>query len=102
MAHPLNLTIDLFLSRMEAKGEFDDLAGSGEPIPELDGPAPTVIDKLLAESDGKPVPVLLNMEIAAIRERLRAEHDPAQRLAIQKELADKQTRLAIEIEAYNR
>jgi hypothetical protein len=102
MAHPLNLTIDLFLSRMEAQGEFDQLAGSGEPIADLDAPAPTVIDKLLAESEAKPVPVVLNIEIAAIRERLRAEHDPAARKAIMKELADRQTRLAIEIEAYNR
>ncbi|SNT34693.1 DUF1992 domain-containing protein [Tropicimonas sediminicola] len=102
MAHPLNLTIDLFLSRMEARGEFDDLSGSGEPIPDLEGPAPSVIDKLLAESDARPVPVLLNIEIAALRERLNGEHDPALRKDIMKELADKQTRLAIEIEAYNR
>ncbi len=102
MAHPLNLTIEYLLRRKEAEGEFDHLPGSGEPIESLSEGAPSVFDRVLMEAGAKPVPVLLNIEIAAIRERLAAANDPQERKAIMKELADKQTRLAIEIEAYNK
>ncbi|WP_068114072.1 DUF1992 domain-containing protein [Tropicimonas marinistellae] len=102
MSHPLNLTLEMMFQRLEAQGEFDHLAGAGQPIGNLSEPAPSVLDRIMAEADVKPVPVLLKIEIAAIRQRLAAERDPGARKDILRELADMQTRLAVEIEAYNR
>jgi hypothetical protein len=101
MTHPLNLTLDLYLQRMAARGAFDHLDGEGAPL-DISGDAPSVIDKLLREADAKPVPVLLSQEIAALRTQLAATEHIAERRVLQKTIADRQTRLAIEIEAYNR
>lgn len=102
MSHPLNLTIDLLLHRMEENGEFDHLPGAGKPLDHLSDPVTTVLDRLLAEAGAKPVPVVLNAEIAAIRARLAETTDAGARKAVMRELADKLTRYAMEIEAYNR
>jgi hypothetical protein len=102
MSHPLSLMIEHMLRQKESEGEFDNLPGSGRPIEGLSDRATSVHDRVLREAGAKPVPVLLNIEIAAIRDRLAAARDPQERKALMKELADKQTRLAIEIEAYSK
>ena len=101
MYHPLNLTLDLYLKRMAENGEFDHLEGEGKPI-DLSPEAPTVLDKLMMEADVKPVVVLLNQKQIEIRSRLATVHDPVKRKSVLRELADIQTRIAIEIEAHKR
>ncbi|WP_116130800.1 hypothetical protein [Tropicimonas sp. IMCC34043] len=102
MNHPLNLTLDLYLQRMERDGVFDGLSGSGAPIEGLDGAAPDVLGRIMAEAHAKPLVVLLNQRQSALREQLGSLTDPEERRAVQKQIADVQTRIAIEIEAWRK
>ncbi|PRY21793.1 uncharacterized protein DUF1992 [Aliiruegeria haliotis] len=99
--HPLNLTIDLYLQRMEKRGAFRELPGEGEPV-ELSKDTPSVINRMMAEADVKPAAVVLYRKQTDLRARLTACMDPAECKVIQRELADLQTRLAIELESLNR
>lgn len=101
MYHALKVTLDLYLARLAEQGEFEHLAGEGKPL-DLSQDAPTAIDKLLAEAGARPVPVLLKRDIQALREQIAATVNPAARHVLMRKLADTHTRLAIEIEAYNR
>lgn len=101
MYHPLNLTLDLYLGRQAARGEFDHLEGEGMPL-DLSAQAPSVLDKLMKEANVKPVVVLLSQKEVETRHRLSKARDPVTRRKILRELADLQTRIAIEIEAYSR
>ncbi len=99
MYHPLNLTLDLYLQRMAAAGEFDHLEGEGKPL-DLSPGGPGVMEKLLQEADVKPVIVVLQQKSTHLRSLLKNEGNPDGRRKIQRELADIHTRLAMEIEAW--
>ena len=98
MHHPLNLTLDLYLQRMSDRGAFDHLEGAGKPL-DLSQHAPSVLDKLMLESDVRPTVVVLIRQEVEIRKRLVEVRDPTIRKDILREIADVRTRIAIEIEA---
>lgn len=102
MQHPLNLTLDLYLQRMEQSGAFDGLSGSGEPIDNLDGPAPDVLARLMTEAQARPLVVELHRKQAALREQLATVRDADERRALLKQIADTQTWMAVELEALNK
>lgn len=102
MSHPLSHLIDRALGRAEAAGELENLPGAGKPIPKHEGPGDPVLNRLMTESKVKPPVVVLKEEIAASRERLAALVDEGARKAEMKVLADLQTRLALEMEAFRK
>lgn len=102
MAHPLNSLIDMVLGRAEKRGDFDRLEGAGKPLPPVDDPKNAVMNRMMRESKVKPPVVVLKEEIAASRARLAELTDETERRAEMKVMADLQTRLAMEMEAFRR
>ena len=99
MPHPLQFLIDQRLGEAESKGAFENLPGSGKPIPDLDIAKDPVLDRLMKEAGAHSPAVLLSKEIKAVEEALKEVTDPAERVAKQRELADLRLKIAIEIEA---
>lgn len=102
MSHPLSFLIDNALREAEANGAFENLPGAGKPIRDLHQPGNAVIDRMLKEAKAKPPVVVFKEKVAESRERLQALTDPTERKEEMRRLADLQTRLAIEQEAFRR
>jgi hypothetical protein len=79
--------------------EFKDLPGAGKPLEFLSNPKDAVIDRLLKNNQAKPLAVQLKAEVTALRQALKAETDEASRKSLMKEIADRQLRLDLEMEA---
>ncbi len=102
MDHPLNSVIDLAIRKAEADGMFRDLPGAGKPLPPVRSPSDAVLNRLITESRAKPPAVVLKEKIAASQARLRHLSDAEERKAEMKVLADLQTRLSLELEAFRK
>lgn len=79
MDHPL---IDLINARIEAAekdGAFDNLAGSGKPLPKCDDPENELVNRLVRESGGVPEFVSLSRELQRLRAELRETGDRSRR-----------------------
>ena len=102
MDHPLISLIDQRIRDAERRGEFDNLPGTGKPLPNVSNPEDALLNRLMKEHGAKSPLVILREQIVEAKARVSAEDAPAARKAAQKELADLQTRLAIEIEAHRK
>ena len=102
MTDILNFLVNNAFRDAEANGAFDNLPGAGKPIADLQLPQNAVVDRMLKESKAKPAVVLFKEKILASQKRLKTLTDPAERKAEMRVLADLQTRLAIEKEAWAR
>ena len=102
MDHPLISLIDQRIHEAEARGDFDDLPGAGKPLPHEPDPENALINRLMKEHGAKSQLVVLREQIVEAKARLAETRAPEARKAAQKELADLQTRLAIEIEAHRK
>jgi DnaJ-like protein len=75
MDHPL---IDLINSRIKAAeddGAFDNLPGSGKPLPRVEDPENEMINRLIRENGGVPEFVSLSRELKRLRDELRETGD---------------------------
>ena len=81
-------------------GELDNLSGAGKPLPRLDGPdgVEAFGYRLMARAGALPLEVLLRKEIAAARQKLKAEADPLRRRELLMTIADLEMRFAIALE----
>lgn len=81
-------------------GELDNLPGSGKPLPRMDGPdgIEAFGYRMMAKVGALPLEVLLKKEIAATRERLRAENNPDRRTELMKTIANLEMRFAMAME----
>lgn len=102
MFHPLSSLIDKALLAAEAAGEFDNLPGAGKPLTTMGQPGDAVLARILREANAKPPAVVLHQQIQESRHRLAGLADPDERRAEMTKLADLQTRLEIEKEAWRR
>ena len=102
MDHPLNSVIEQALKKAEADGLFRNLSGSGKPLPPIRPHGDAVLNRLLTESRAKPPAVVLKEKIASSQARLRELKDEKERKAEMKTLADLQTRLSLELEAFRK
>lgn len=102
MDHPLFSIVDDHIRLAEKSGAFDNLPGAGKPLRDLDDPADALVKRVMTEHKVKPPLVALKEEIAAAQARLRDLTDEAERKAEMRRLSDLQTRLALEVEAFNR
>ena len=85
-----------------AQGEFDNLPGAGQPL-SLDEYFSVPEDlrmaySVLKSANCRPVEVELLNEIARLEQAIAAATDPAAREALQRELANRRTELAILLE----
>lgn len=100
MDHPL---IDLITARIreaEARGEFDNLPGAGQPLPREDDPENALLNRLMKESGGVPEFVSLSRELARLREELRETGDRTRRQDILKDMSMMEARIELARKAY--
>ncbi len=102
MDHPLISLIDQKIAAAEKEGQFDNLSGAGKPLAGLGDPKDALLDRLTKEAEVKSPIVVLKEQIEAAKRRLSGLTDEGARKAEMKVLADLQTRLALEIEAFKR
>ncbi len=99
MTHPLNPAIEMAIKAAERAEEFKDLPGAGKPLEFLSRPKDAVIDRIMKENQAVPVAVLLKRGLEELRTALKAETDATARKVLMQQIADKQLRLDLEIEA---
>ncbi len=90
------------MQNAERRGDFDDLPGAGKPLPHLDDPQNAVLNRMMKEADAKSPITILRQQILASHARLKALADEAERKAEMLYLAELQTKLAIEMEAFRK
>ncbi|WP_165354591.1 DnaJ family domain-containing protein [Tropicimonas sp. IMCC6043] len=102
MADILNFLVESAFRNAEAAGAFDDLPGAGKPLPPVDQQDDATLGRILREARAEPPAVTFLKRISESQKRLADLKDPAERTAEMRRLADLQTRLAIEKEAFRR
>ena len=102
MSEPYKSLMDRIVDAAAARGELDNLAGAGKPLPEQHDPKDALIHRVMTEHRIKPPIVMLKEKIATAQAELAQIADPEDRTTKQAELSDLQMRLAIEIEAFGR
>ncbi len=103
----LSRLVERQIGKAQAEGRLQGLAGEGEPLPHRPGDA--FLDageaagfRIMAEAGVLPEEIVLKKRVIAVRERLAALTDPAERKAAMLELADLTMRQAIAEEARRR
>lgn len=99
MSHPMNYAIEMALNAAENADEFKDLPGAGKPLAFLSNPKDAVIDRLMKESQAKPLAVVLKKRISELHEAYRSETDEGARKVLMTAIAEQQLRLDLELEA---
>ncbi|MCO4848247.1 MAG: DUF1992 domain-containing protein [Yoonia sp.] len=102
MTHPLDALIDQIVQAAEKRGDFDNLAGAGKPQFHPENPADAVLNRLMKEADAKSPVVVMRRQIFDGQAVLQGLTDPDARKDQMRYLADLQTRLAIEMEAFHK
>ena len=102
MAHPLESLIDQIVQKAQKRGDFDDLPGAGKPLVHPDNPNDAVLARLLKEADATSPIVVMRRQIVAAQQRLKTLTCPDARKLCMREIADLQTRLAIEMDAFRK
>lgn len=87
MDHPLIDLINQKIAEAEAKGEFENLTGSGRPLPKDDDPENALLNRLVKENGGVPEFVTLSQELQKLRAELRETGDRTRRREIMKEMS---------------
>lgn len=95
MDHPLIDLINQKIREAEEAGEFDNLAGAGQPLPKEDDPDNALINRLIKENGAVPEFVSLSRELAALREELRETGDRTRRRDIMKEMSMMEARIEL-------
>lgn len=95
MDHPLIDLIDAKVKQAEAEGAFDDLAGQGQPLPEVDDPANAYLNRVMRENGAVPEFVRLSQEVARLRAALHETSDRTERRRLMAEIAQLEPRIAI-------
>ncbi len=87
MDHPLIDLINQKIAEAEANGDFDNLQGSGKPLPQEDDPENAMLNRLVKENGGVPEFVSLSRELEKLRAELRDTGDRTRRREIMKEMS---------------
>ena len=101
MESAINRLVEIAVERARRKGDLDNLRGAGRPI-EKSSLTTDPFAHVYAES-GVMHPVQeLQEKIAQVRSKLAETSDPDARLALQKEIAQLETRRAVEAETFRK
>ena len=98
MRHPLEHMIEERIREAMEKGDLSDLPNAGKPISNLSESAEDTLSRVMREQGGKPAFVLLNGKLQALIQRMTETRDPLARKALEQQIADMRTKLAIEKE----
>lgn len=102
MDHPLIDLINAKIAEAEAEGAFDDLAGAGQPLPQVEDPENHLVNRLVKEAGGVPEFVSLSRELARLREELRETGDRSRRKEIMTEMSMMEARIEIARKQHSR
>lgn len=102
MDHPVSALIDQIVQNAERRGDFDNLAGAGKPLPHLDDPQNAVLNRMMKEADAKSPVVVLRQQILASQARIAELEESHEKKAEMTRLSELHTRLAIEMEAFRK
>lgn len=96
MDHPLIDLINARIAAAEAEGAFEDLPGSGQPLPRGDESSDAVLSRMLQRHGAVPEAVALTRELTRLREDLReaADRDVRKRLITEISLYEAKLELA--------
>lgn len=95
MDHPLIDLINARIAEAEAEGAFDDLPGSGAPLPQADPSQEAVLGRILQRNGAVPEAVALTRELARLREELREASDRTTRTRLITDIAFYEAKLAL-------
>ena len=101
MSSFIDQLIERAFAEAQVRGEFDNLPGMGRPI-EPSTLSADVFAKTLAESGAVHPIAAIARQIRELQSRLADTAEPEVRRAIQKQIADLQTRQAVEMEQLRR
>lgn len=95
MDHPLIDLINQKIAEAEANGDFDNLEGSGKPLPKEDDPQNALLNRLVKECGGVPEFVSLSRELDRLRTELRETGDRTRRNDLLKEMSMMEAKIEI-------
>lgn len=101
MAHPLQASIEAQIREANARGELNDLPGSGRPL-DLSQPGPSTLRKIMREAEAKPPAVAYAEQARDLRKSLAEVTDTDARRDIMKKIADLDMRANIAREGLRR
>ena len=87
MDHPLIDLISAKIAAAEARGEFDNLPGAGQPLPPCDDPENALLHRVMRENGALPPYVALSRELAKLRLELREATDETRRREIMRDMS---------------
>ncbi|APZ52084.1 DUF1992 domain-containing protein [Salipiger abyssi] len=95
MDHPLIDLINARIRKAEEEGAFDNLPGSGKPLPDCDDPENAVLNRIMKDNGAVPEVVSLSRELAKLREELRETGDRSARKRIIQDMSLLEARIEI-------
>ncbi len=95
MDHPLIDLIDARIRKAQGEGAFDDLPGTGKPLPPCDDPQNAVFARILKDNGAVPEAVSVMREMARLRAELQDSSDRSERRRIIQDLSLLQARLEL-------
>ncbi|WP_319411090.1 DUF1992 domain-containing protein [uncultured Cohaesibacter sp.] len=98
MKHPLDHLIEQRIQEAMDNGELSNLPNAGKPLSDLGMSADDLLARVVREQGGKPAFILLNGKLQALIKRLGQVKDPIRRKALETQIADMRTQMAIEKE----
>nr|WP_321458147.1 DnaJ family domain-containing protein [uncultured Cohaesibacter sp.] len=98
MKHPLDHLIEQRIQEALENGDLSNLPNSGKPLGSLDPSSDDLLARVIKEQGGKPAYVILNGKLQALIKRLGQVKDPLRHKALEQQIADMRTRMAVEKE----
>ncbi|MDA7424949.1 DnaJ family domain-containing protein [Thalassococcus lentus] len=95
MDHPLIDLINAKIRAAEKDGAFDDLPGSGKPLPRCDDPENAVLNRILKDNGAVPEIVSISQELRRLREELMDNSDRDERRRIIRDMAVLEARIEL-------
>lgn len=102
MAHSLESLIDQIVQRAQQREELDDLPSAGKPLVHPENPKEAVLLRLMKEADATSPVIVLRRQIIAAQDVLKTLAGDDERKAKMHQIAELQTKLAIEMEAFRK
>ncbi len=102
MDHPLIDLINAKIAEAEKDGAFDNLPGSGKPLPRLEDPENALLNRVIAENGAEPEFVTLSRQLRQLRAELAEESDRTRRREIMKDMSMMEARIDLARRAYSR
>jgi len=97
MAQMMNPAIERALTQAAQMTDHSTSAGAGQPLGFLTRPSDAVIDRIMNETQAKPLALGLKQQLTQAMARLRGLIEPEERRAQMRLVADLQTRLGLEM-----